>query len=233
MLVYVLGTAQDSGYPQANCYEKCCQEAWINDSLKRFPSSIAIIDQEKKKYWLIDVTPSLKEQLDLIKSFNCSLEGIFITHAHIGHYMGLINFGLEVMNLKEVPVYVMPRMMQFLKQNSIFQQLLFNNNINLEKMKNNTLISIQDNFSIFPFEVPHRNELSETVGFSIKGKQDSIVYLPDIDSWHEWEDKLFNLIKTHDKLFIDGTFFSKQEISHRDISKIPHPEITSTGCMMS
>ncbi len=103
MLVYVLGTAQDSGYPQAGCYEKCCKDAWSNNSIKRLPSCIAIVNKEQKKYWLLDVTPSLKEQINLIKSFNCDLEGIFITHAHIGHYMGLINFGLEVMNSKKIP----------------------------------------------------------------------------------------------------------------------------------
>ena len=79
-----------------------------------------------------------------------------------------------------------------------------------------------------PFDVPHRNELSETVGFKISGPNKSAIYLPDIDSWKNWEKKLIDLIKINNFLFIDGTFYSKNEINHRDISRIPHPEITDT-----
>ena len=99
MLLYVLGTSQDAGYPQVGCKGRCCKVAWDKPELKRFPASIAIINQKDQKYWLIDITPEIKSQIHMINSFNCSLAGIFITHAHIGHYMGLINLGLEVMNL--------------------------------------------------------------------------------------------------------------------------------------
>ena len=52
MLVYVLGTAQDGGYPQVGCNKKCCEDAWSDNSVKRLPSCIAIVDKEQKKYWL-------------------------------------------------------------------------------------------------------------------------------------------------------------------------------------
>ena len=225
MLVYVLGTAQDSGYPQANCYEKCCQEAWINDSLKRFPSSIAIIDQEKKKYWLIDVTPSLKEQLDLIKSFNCSLEGIFITHAHIGHYLGLLELGLEVMNTVYTPVYVMPIMKSFLEMNAPFLQLIKQGNIILNEIEENVPVYLNRNVSILPFKVPHRNEFSETVGYKIKSSKQSIIYIPDIDSWKDWDTDINDLIKNNDIIIIDGTFYKLNELKNRDVSIVSHPSI--------
>ena len=99
MLLYVLGTSQDGGYPQMGCRNACCEIAWKNSSLRRLPASIAIIDKIKKRYWLIDITPEVKTQIKMLESFDCSLAGIFLTHAHIGHYMGLINLGLEVMNV--------------------------------------------------------------------------------------------------------------------------------------
>ena len=227
MIVHVLGTSQDGGYPQVGCSEKCCNIAWKNQSIIRFPSCLALVNPSTKKYWLFDITPEVKAQVKMLESYGCSLAGVFITHAHIGHYMGIINFGLEVMNLNSIPVYVMPRMKSFLESNSIMNQLIKNANIKLIKLLDQDYRSI-DGTMIKPFNVPHRNELSETVGFEIKGKKKTVIYLPDIDSWDGWMDNLLNLIDLGDVLFLDGTFFSKDELKTRDISKTPHPAITDT-----
>ncbi len=232
MLLYVLGTSQDAGYPQVGCKNICCQTAWDNPELKKFPSSIAIINKEDRKYWLIDITPEIKTQIQMIDKFDCSLEGIFITHAHIGHYMGLINLGLEVMNLKNIPVYVMPKMKEFIINNTLLNQLVENNNIKLSLISDGVDININDNFTIQAFDVPHRNELSETVGYKIIGQKKSAIYMPDIDSWDRFEKNLFKLINNNDILFLDGTFYQKSEIKTRDIKKIPHPSIVDTMDML-
>ena len=44
-----------------------------------------------------------------------NLSGVFLTHAHIGHYTGLMNFGNEAMGTKELPVFCMPKMKSFFK----------------------------------------------------------------------------------------------------------------------
>ena len=196
--------------------------------MQRFPSCLALVDQSKKKYWLFDVTPEIKNQIHMLDQFNCTLAGVFITHAHSGHYMGLINFGLEVMNLDKIPVYLMPRMKQYIESNSLFSQLIENNNICLKLLQGNESFKLNQDVSIIPFEVPHRNELSETAGFKIIGNKKSIIYLPDIDSWDEFESNLIEMVKNNDILFIDGTFYIKDEVKHRNIEKIPHPEITDT-----
>lgn len=233
MFIHVLGTAQDGGYPQIGCNDVCCSLAWKDPDLKKYPSSLAVVDESQSKYWIFDITPEVKSQLHLLNSFECSLSGIFITHAHIGHYMGLINLGLEVMNLKQIPVYVMPRMRDFIMDNTLLNQLVENNNINLISLEADQEVHINNLLSIKPFNVPHRNELSETVGYKIIGKDKTAIYLPDIDSWKNFENKLFSLIETNDILYIDGTFYDKTEISSRDISKIPHPEIKETIKMLS
>ena len=233
MFIHVLGTAQDGGYPQIGCNEVCCNQAWKNPDIKKYPSSIAVINQSQKKYWIFDITPEVKSQVHLLNSLECSLAGIFITHAHIGHYMGLINLGLEVMNLKEIPVYVMPRMRDFIINNTLLNQLVENNNINLITLKEEQKISVGTKLSVEAFNVPHRNELSETVGYKIIGEKKSAIYLPDIDSWINFENNLRYLIDTNDILFVDGTFYDKDEIVFRDISKIPHPAIKETIKMLS
>ena len=79
------------------------------------------------KCFLIDISPDIKYQLKMIrqnvKEFS-GIFGIFITHAHYGHYMGLLELGLEVMNTNHIPVYVMPRMKLFLENNKPFEQLI-------------------------------------------------------------------------------------------------------------
>ena len=233
MFIHVLGTAQDGGYPQIGCNEACCNLAWENPEFKKYPSSLAVVDESKKKYWIFDITPEVKSQLHLLNTFECALSGIFITHAHIGHYMGLINLGLEVMNLKEIPVYIMPRMKDFIMGNALLNQLVENNNINLIPLEADQEVYINNLLSVEAFNVPHRNELSETVGYKIIGKGKTAIYLPDIDSWKNFENKLRSLIDTNDILYIDGTFYDKTEISSRDVSKIPHPEIKETIKMLS
>ena len=133
----VLGTAQDGGYPHTGCYNKCCKSAWKNPDERSFVASIALIDHKSKKFWLVDVTPDFKNQLKMIDS-SYSFEGIFLTHAHLGHYIGLLDLGLEVMNLKNIPVYLMRGMKSFLENNAPFNSLIHNNNIILKQISNNS-----------------------------------------------------------------------------------------------
>ncbi len=227
MIIHVLGTAQDGGYPHAGCKDDCCAYVWDKSELHRMPASIAVVDQKNKKFYLFDITPSIKNQLHLLDKYNCELAGIFITHAHIGHYTGLFELGLEIMNTNNIPVYVMPRMKKFILNNQPMAQLIENNNIQIMDAKNNKAI-LFDNLSVIPFEVPHRNELSETVGFRLLSSDKSVIYLPDIDSWDDWQVKLTEFIMDNNLLFLDGTFYKKNEIKLRDISRIPHPEVVDT-----
>ena len=225
--IYILGSAQDGGYPQSGCYEDCCKTAWSNENLVRYPSSIAVVNHLLKKYWIFDITPDIKFQINLLPK-DYILSGIFITHAHSGHYMGLVQLGIEVMNLKDIPVYVMPRMASFLENNSLFSQLILSGNIKLERINIDAVIKLPNQIHISNFEVPHRNELSETVGYKISGEKKSVIYLPDIDSWDNFHTKLFKLIENNDYLFIDGTFYDSSELKYRKMNKVPHPLISST-----
>ena len=167
--IVILGIAQDAGYPQANCNKDCCVRAWNNSLLSKYVSCLALVDPMSKEQWLFDATPDIKFQLRLLEKTSKinSLSGIFLTHAHIGHYAGLMQLGKEVMGTKDLPVYAMQRMQDFLKNNAPWNQLVDINNINLISLENDSSIKLNERIIIKPFLVPHRDEYSETVGYKI------------------------------------------------------------------
>ena len=223
--VVVLGIAQDGGAPHAGCERSCCIELWESGKKEKV-SSIGIVNPLTKQSWLFDATPDFPSQYRILtENHNTELVGIFLTHAHMGHYTGLLHLGREVMGKKNVPVYVMSRMKRFLETNGPWSQLVTLKNINLKLIENNKDIKIGEQLFIEPFLVPHRDEYSETVGYRIIGKEKSLAFIPDIDKWEKWHGSIFQLVLNTDILLLDGTFYSQNEIPHRNMAEIPHPFI--------
>ena len=223
--VVVLGIAQDGGAPHAGCEKSCCIELW-DSGKKEKVSSIGIVNPLTKQSWLFDATPDFPSQYRILtENHNTELVGIFLTHAHMGHYTGLLHLGREVMGKKNVPVYVMSRMKRFLETNGPWNQLVTLKNINLKLIENKKDIKIGEQLFIEPFLVPHRDEYSETVGYRIIGKEKSLAFIPDIDKWEKWHGSIFQLALNTDILLLDGTFYSQNEIPHRNMAEIPHPFI--------
>ena len=222
--IMVLGIAQDAGYPQINCQKDCCKNAWKNPSLQKFTSCLAIIDPATKQQWIIDATPNIKNQLHLLKkqTGKGSVDGVLLTHAHIGHYTGLIHFGKEVMGANKIPVFAMPKMKKFLKRNGPWSQLVEFENIRLQELKSDSIFNLNKDIKVKPFLVPHRDEFSETVGYEIKIKNKILIFIPDIDKWEKWNTDINSLIKKVDYAFLDGTFYKNGELK-RDMREIPHP----------
>ncbi|MAW21143.1 MAG: pyrroloquinoline quinone biosynthesis protein PqqB [Flavobacteriales bacterium] len=222
--IMVLGIAQDAGYPQMNCTKSCCKIAWENSKLQRMTSCLAIIDPTTKEQWIIDATPNFKNQLQLLKSKTGTekLDGILLTHAHIGHYTGLMHLGREAIGAKEVPVFAMPKMSSFLKQNGPWSQLINLENISLKKLAADSIVYLNKNIQIKPFLVPHRDEFSETVGYKIVINNKALIFIPDIDKWGKWENSITQIIQKVDYAFLDATFYKNGELK-RDMSEIPHP----------
>jgi pyrroloquinoline quinone biosynthesis protein B len=222
--IMILGTVQDGGYPQAGCKKSCCKKAFENKEQSKKISSLAIIDPISKEQWIIDATPDFRIQLhELQKQTNINnLSGIFLTHAHIGHYLGLAQLGREVMGNKKTNVFCLKRMLDFLSDNGPWDQLVKLNNIILQEIYDEQKILLNQRISITPFLVPHRDEYSETVGYKIATKNKKLIYIPDIDKWDRWDKDIVNLIKNVDYAFLDGTFYKEGELN-RDMSMIPHP----------
>ena len=233
----ILGNAQDGGYPQAGTSPG---PAWEPER-RRYATSIGIVDPETGQRWLIEATPDFREQLHLFDTTAPAadvpgLTGIFITHAHVGHYAGLIHLGREIMGAGGLPVFAMPRMREFLSANGPWDQLVGLGNIELREIHDGVPLRLNDRLTITPFRVPHRDEYSETVGFRIAGPSRTAIFLPDIDKWERWEEqgtRIQDVLGDVDVAYLDGTFFADGEVPGRSMSEIPHPFIVETMARFS
>ena len=222
--IVILGTTQDAGYPQIGCDKECCKKYWDKKIAKQKVSCLALFDPLTNQKWIFDATPDLTAQLhdvDVLQKGN--LSGIFLTHAHIGHYAGLMYLGREALNAKEIPVYAMPRMYDYLKNNGPWSQLISLKNIQLQKIKADSTIKLTDNISVTPFLVPHRDEFSETIGYGINAGTRSVLFIPDIDKWQKWNIDIRELVTAYNYVFLDGTFYQDGELPGRNMAEVPHP----------
>ena len=234
--IKVLGVTQDAGFPQIGCEKDCCRPMWKPATPDQYVVSLGLIDKKNGNKWLVEATPDIKYQLALlnedIPTKDMLPNGIFLTHAHIGHYSGLIQLGREAIGANNVLVHCMPRMANFLENNGPWSQL-----VKLENIKLNTLAA--DEWTIMTPElrikamlVPHRDEFSETVGFQFKGPNHSVFFVPDIDKWEKWDVDLVELLHDNELILIDGTFLDDSELPGRDMSEIPHPFIQETMALL-
>ena len=233
--ITVLGIAQDGGYPQAGCTAEHCLRHWRGEEEKRHVVSLGLTDQESGQNWLFEATPDFTAQLQQLQqaSGSTNLSGIFLTHAHMGHYAGLLQLGREAMSAKGMPVYVMPRMKEFLETNAPWSQLVALGNIKLILMEKDQPIQLTSNLRVTPLKVPHRDEFSETVGFRVETIEKSLLFIPDIDKWPLWEKDIRAEVARVDVALLDATFYQEGELPNRNMSEIPHPFVAETITLFS
>ena len=221
----VLGIAQDAGIPQIGCTQKICK------TQKHFVSSLAMVEQNSLV--LIDATPDIREQYaELTKRFPQTirpnlLDGILLTHAHMGHYTGLLYLGKESISAKKVPVWCSAEMADYLTRNAPWSLLVSNGNIELHTFESGKPLQI-GSLNITPFAVPHRKEFTDTHGFLIQGSRNSLLYIPDIDSWDPVRTQITDWLSKSTYALLDGTFYSGNELPGRNIRLVPHPTIQNS-----
>jgi pyrroloquinoline quinone biosynthesis protein B len=239
----VLGTAQDGGVPQAGCSCERCTAARANPALRRRVASLAIWMPAADRVDLIDATPDIREQLAAIAALRAPdsphrqavvdrhpVEGIFLTHAHIGHYLGLAELGFEALNAAEIPVRCSARMAEFLTHQAPWEMLVRRRNIRLEPLASGQAVPLATGVVVEPLTVPHRAEYTDTFGYLIRGPHRTVLYVPDTDGWTSWQPTLLETLAAHhvDLALLDGTFFSAGELPDRDVTRIGHPLIGET-----
>jgi len=223
--IVVLGIAQDAGYPQINCQKACCERVREHPELARFVSSIALVDPVHNQSWIFDATPDFNQQTGLLAEHLAQKtmpDGLFLTHGHMGHYTGLMELGREAMNASNLPVYVMPRMHDYLTHNGPWSQLVSLHNIALTPIEHKKAVQLNQQITVEPFLVPHRDEFTETVGYLINVMGKKVLFIPDIDKWEKWDERIETLVTQVDYAFLDATFYKNGEIE-RDMQEVPHP----------
>lgn len=231
--VVVLGTVQDGGSPHIGCNKSCCKDLYANPDIKRKVTSLGLFDSETGKKYLFEASPDIGSQIELFNSIcpektNKLPEAIFLTHAHIGHYMGLAYLGKEALFSSDLKIYAMPRMKGYLEQNGPWSQLVSHKNIKLHPIQKGEKVHLSSGLSVEALIVPHRDEFSETVGFVIRGKHKSVLFIPDIDKWEKWDRNILEEVGKVDYAFLDGTFFNGNELPNRNMDEVPHPFIVET-----
>ena len=227
----VLGIAQDGGVPHAGCHQAVCVAARQDPSRRRLVASLGLVDPAAGKRFLIDATPDFAEQMERLGGMP---DGILLTHAHIGHYLGLAQLGREVLNAKKVPVYGTPSTARFLRENRPWSRLAALGNIEIREIEPGTELVLTPSLAVTAIRLPHRDEDSDTVAFLVRGPNRKILWLPDIDKWAKWDRRLAEFLADPSLIaFVDGTFFSADEIPGRSIAEIPHPLVPETMALLA
>jgi pyrroloquinoline quinone biosynthesis protein B len=220
----VLGVAQDAGIPQAGCVASCCHGAWSDPGRRRLPACLALVDAARGERFVIDCTPAFPEQLARL---DLAAPGrppsLLLTHAHMGHYTGLVHIGREAMACEELAVYAMPRMGRFLSEHAPWRELFSLGHARLVALAAGSTVALTPSLRVTPLIVPHRDELSETVAFRVDGPDCSLLYLPDIDSLEAWWEPLLGQLEEVDVAYLDATFYSADELPGRDMKEVSHP----------
>jgi pyrroloquinoline quinone biosynthesis protein B len=233
--VLVLGTAQDGGLPQIACDEPACRAAREDPGKRRNVASLLLVDPRTRRRWLFDATPDLAEQVELALDHPPGrhpqsgrpplFDGIFLTHAHVGHYAGLAPLGREAYAAERQRVFASQRMAEFLGNNGPWDLLISQEHIVLEPLVPGREVELAPDLHVLPIEVPHRGERSDTLGFVVRGPERSLLYVPDIDKWERWDQSIDELLTQVDVALLDGTFFADGEVAGRSMAEIPHPFI--------
>lgn len=231
----VLGTAQDGGLPHAACHCERCEAARRDPARRRLAASLAVVLPASGEVYLVDATPDVREQLDRVADLRRPaagrvdrqpVSGVLLTHAHVGHYLGLAFFGFEAVHTSRLPVFATPRMAAFLRGNGPWSQLVTKDEIALSEVAPGASFRLGEGAAaveVTALAVPHRDELSDTVAFLFAGARQRVLYVPDTDRWETWDPPLATVLQGVDVALVDGSFYSLDELPGRDVSQVPHP----------
>ncbi len=228
--VVVLGTGQDAGVPQVGCDCPTCERAWRDDTIRRLPPALGVwsSDDEGLVYGLlVDASPQITVQLAMLQAASGRkaarrhpVDRILLTHAHIGHYLGLALLGREGASTHGIPVLCSKTMDRFVRANRPFSHLVERSELVLQVIAPGKPLDLLPGVRGSVHLVPHRGEDSDTLALSLEGAGRSVLYMPDVDRLGPEE---LAMISHHDVCLVDGTFFSSAELQGRTQAEVPHP----------
>jgi len=234
----VLGVAQDGGVPHLGCSRDPCEAARRDPARAERVAALGLVatgDGSAARYFMIDATPDFRSQVDALlgadrvsRPKGRPLDGILLTHAHIGHYTGLMYLGRESMASAEVPVYASERMAAFLRGNGPWKRLVSGGHVALQVVQPGNPVVLCQGLQVEPIRVAHREEESDALGFIVRGPKRSLIYIPDIDAWERWDRDIAALVGTVDVALLDATFYGPGELGDRPMDDVPHPFVLDT-----
>ena len=234
--LFVLGIAQDGGLPHLGCERQCCEQARRSGRVE-YPASLGLVDRrgDHPKLLLVEATPRIEEQVALFHRLagvsgrgREPVDAVIVTHAHIGHYLGLALFGREVVGADHLPVWCSPRFADYLRGHGPWRQLVELEQIDVRAFAIGDAFEPWPGLAVRAVAVPHRDEFSDTMAYVVTGPSRSVLFVPDVDAWERAPGLLERLLDGVDVAYLDGTFFDGSELPERNLAEIRHPLIVRT-----
>lgn len=231
-----LGIMQDGGLPHAGCRCARCAAAFADLSKAEYVACLGLVDNRGKEtaVYHFDATPDIKYQLNFLAgvlgghpirpSRLRPPDGIFLTHAHLGHIGGLPQLGPEAMAIAQLPIYASRELGQLLLENALWRPLV--NNLRIVPLVAGQTVDLAADVRVTAVPVPHRDEWGVgTFAFLIQGPKRRLLYLPDIDDWAQWPEAEA-VLSSVDVALVDASFYSREELGGR--APVAHPLIPDT-----
>jgi len=230
----VLGRAQDGGLPHFGCNQPCCEDA-RKTGRRETPAALGLHDSSDGQLVLVEATPAVEEQVALLHQLANArdrgrkpVDAVLLTHAHVGHYLGLAHFGREIASTNKLPLHVTPRMGEFLSAHGPWKQLIALEQFVLRTHEPEKPFALAPGLQATPLRVPHRDEFSDTVAWRFAGPRATVLFCPDVDRWDAHEGLLDRLLDGVDVAYLDATFYDGRELPDRNLAEVPHPPMVRT-----
>ncbi|MFB6204192.1 MAG: MBL fold metallo-hydrolase [Candidatus Nanohaloarchaea archaeon] len=219
MKLEILGNVQDGGVPHLGCGCEVCEEARENPEKQRYVNAVMLKenDDEDSIRYMIGASPDIRYQIK-----GDYLDGVFVSHTHLGDITGLLWLGESSLDANSVPVYCTDDAEHYMKQNDPFRRLLDRENVEVHTVKDGQTIELQGGH-IEPREVVHRGDYADALSFMIQGGEKKVYYVTDLDKWTEEAKKS---VREADIAIVDGCFWEKEELDRYE--EVPHPTVTQT-----
>lgn len=232
--LFVLGVAQDGGLPHLGCDRACCAAA-RRSGRALDPACLGVVDRGTGGLLLIEATPQVERQVARLHELagvqgrgRRPVDAVLLTHAHIGHYLGLAFFGREAAATAALPAWCSPRMAAFLRGHGPWRQLVELRQLELRELTPRQSFAPLAGLEVTAIPVPHRDEFSDTMAFKLRGPRRTVLFVPDVDAWERTPGLLDELLQDVDVAYVDGTFYDGSELPERDLATIRHPLMTET-----
>lgn len=207
--VEVLGVSQDAGVPQIGCQCDQCESARSPDGQQRYATAVLLSDDGE---YLFDATPDIRFQISTLP------DGVFLTHAHLGHLPGVLFFGQEAADADGIPVYATEGLADIIRNSPPLNMLVEDDNLALDHLAPNATLTLGE-VTVEGHPVNHRESFpTNTLAYMMDGPERSLLYMTDID---EWNRSTHRLVERADVALVDGTFWSGDEIPRA--AEVPHP----------
>lgn len=213
MKATILGSAQDGGVPHLGCGCTQCTAAREGGAAPRSAASMKVSDEGRGVNYLFDISPDIRHHVG-----DDFIDGIFLSHAHLGHVTGLLYLGKEAANAEEVPVYCSETVAEFLQNTSPYRLLVDRNNIDVNTFAGSKAENVMG-ITVTPVPVENKGYVpTDTYGFVIRTQETTLFYVSDLD---EWTEDALDRVREADIAIVDGCFWSREEIERYE--SVPHP----------